>query len=199
MTLICFKNGSLAREKIREHYQIADWKQFGELVAKTPPGNNGGILLPWFEAEIVPRVNQPGIHRFNLDEKDAAANCRAIFEAQMLSMRLHSQWMQVAPERIFATGGAANNPVLLQVLADVMNCRVSRIEVSKSAALGAALQAAHGWLTARQTEVKWEKLVAGFTAPVPGSDILPNKRNAKVYEQMLKQYAACEDEAKYVG
>jgi len=33
---------------------------------------------------------------------------------------------------------------------------------------------------------------------VPGSDILPNKRNAKVYEQMLKQYAACEDEAKYV-
>jgi xylulokinase len=199
MTLICFKNGSLAREKIREHYRIADWKQFGELVAKTPPGNNGGILLPWFEAEIVPRVNQPGIHRFNLDEKDAAANCRAIFEAQMLSMRLHSQWMQVAPERIFATGGAANNPVLLQVLADVMNCRVSRIEVSKSAALGAALQAAHGWLTARQTEVKWEKLVAGFTAPVPGSDILPNKRNAKVYEQMLKQYAACEDEAKYVG
>ncbi len=56
-----------------------------------------GFLLPWFEAEIVPRVNRPGIHRFDLDEKDAAANCRAVFEAQMLSMRLHSQWMQVAP------------------------------------------------------------------------------------------------------
>jgi xylulokinase len=63
MTLICFKNGSLAREKIRELYKISDWKKFGELVAQTPPGNNGGILLPWFEAEIVPRVNQPGIHR----------------------------------------------------------------------------------------------------------------------------------------
>ena len=117
-------------------------------MAQTPPGNNGGILLPWFEAEIVPRVNQPGIHRFDLDEKDAAANCRAIFEAQMLSMRLHSQWMQVAPEKIFVTGGASNDRALLQVLADVMNCRVLRIEVSKSAALGAALQAAHGWLAA---------------------------------------------------
>ena len=31
-------------------------------------------------------------------------------------------------------------------MADVMNCRVVRIEISKSAALGAALLAAHGWL-----------------------------------------------------
>ena len=118
-------------------------------VAATPPGNHGGILLPWFEAEIVPRVNQPGIHRFDLDEKDAAANCRAIFEAQMMTMRLHSQWMKVSPEEIYATGGASNDAALLRVLADVMNCRVRRIEVSKSAALGAALRAAHGWLLAR--------------------------------------------------
>jgi xylulokinase len=195
MTLICFKNGSLAREKIRELYKISDWKEFGKLVAQTPPGNNGGILLPWFEAEIVPRVNQPGIHRFNLDAKDAAANCRAIFEAQMLSMRLHSQWMQVAPEKIFVTGGASNDPALLQVLADVMNCRVLRIEISKSAALGAALQAAHGWLNADGQTVKWEKLVAGFTAPVPGSEVLPHKLAVKVYDQMLDKYAASEYEA----
>jgi len=114
MTLICFKNGSLAREKIRELYGVADWKQFGELLKQTQPGNDGGILLPWFEAEIVPRVNKPGIHRFDLDEKNAAANCRAIFEAQMLSMRLHSQWMNVSPEKIFATGGASNDAALLQ-------------------------------------------------------------------------------------
>ena len=148
MSLICFKNGSLAREKVREHYRISDWEKFGKLVASTRPGNGGGIVLPWFEAEIVPRVNQPGIHRFDLDEKNAAANCRAIFEAQAMSMRLHSRWMKVSPKRIFATGGASNNRTLLQVLANVMNCQVLRIEVSKSAALGAALQAAHGWLVA---------------------------------------------------
>ena len=108
MTLICFKNGSLAREKIRDalrHHRLEKIRR--SCSTATPPGNNGGILLPWFEAEIVPRVNQPGIHRFDLDEKDAAANCRAIFEAQMMSMRLHSQWMKVAPDRIFATGGAS--------------------------------------------------------------------------------------------
>ena len=195
MTLICFKNGSLAREKIRELYGIVDWKKFGELLAKTKPGNDGGILLPWFEAEIVPRVNRPGIRRFDLDEKNAAANCRAIFEAQMLSMRLHSQWMNVSPEKIYATGGASNDRALLQVLADVMNCRVLRIKVSKSAALGAALQAAHGWLAAAGKNPKWEKLVAGFTNPIANSEIRPDKKSARIYDQLVEKYAACENAA----
>ena len=195
MTLICFKNGSLAREKVRECYQIPDWKQFGKLVGQAPLGNNGGILLPWFEAEIVPRVNKPGIHRFDLGEKDAAANCRAIFEAQMMSMRLHSAWMNVSPEKIYATGGASNDRALLQVMADVMNCRVLRIEISKSAALGAALMAAHGWLVAEKKKPDWKKLVASFSRPVPGSEIRPNKKAARIYDKLLEKYGACEDEA----
>jgi len=192
LSLICFKNGSLAREKVRELYKIPDWKKFGEQLRKTQPGNGGALLLPWFEAEIVPRVNQPGIHRFDLDEKNVAANCRAVFEAQMLSMRLHSAWMKVSPAQIFATGGASQNLPLLQVMADVMNCPVVRIEVSKSAALGGALQAAHGWLVAAGEKTRWEKLVAGFTAPVPGSQVRPSKRAAKAYNQLIQKFAVCE-------
>jgi len=195
MTLICFKNGSLAREKIRDDYGIKDWDKFGEALTATPPGSNGGILLPWFEAEIVPRVNKPGIHRFDLDEKDAAANCRAIVEAQMMTMRLHSQWMKVAPDRIFATGGASQDSPILQIMADVMNCRVLRIEVSKSAALGAALRAAHGWLAQAGEKPKWEKVVAGFTNPIPNSEIRPAPKAARIYDQLIKKYTACEREA----
>lgn len=195
MTLICFKNGSLAREKIRELYAIKNWDDFGKLVASVPAGNREGVLLPWFDAEIVPRMNRPGIHRFGLDEKNIAANCRAIFEAQMLSMRLHSRWMKVSPERIYATGGASNNLTLLQVMADVMNCRVERIEVAKSAALGAALRAAHGWLTRAGGKIKWQAVVAGFTEPVANSEICPNPKAARVYDELIKKYAACEREA----
>lgn len=195
MSLICFKNGSLAREKIRDAYGIKSWKEFGELMASKPPGNNGGILLPWFEAEIVPRVNRPGIHRFDLDEKDAAANCRAIVEAQMLSKRLHARWMKVAPDRIYATGGASNDPALLRVMADVMNCRVRRIEVSKSAALGAALMAAHGWLVQAGEKPRWEAVVARFADPIAGSEVRPNLEAAKAYDELIEKYAACEHEA----
>jgi len=199
LTLICFKNGSLARENIRELYGIKDWKKFGGLLAATKPGNHGGILLPWFEAEIVPRVNRPGIHRFDLDKKDAAANCRAIFEAQMMSMRLHSQWMKVKPDCIYATGGASNDLALLQVMADVMNCRVLRIEISKSAALGAALQAAHGWLVATGKKPDWKNTTAGFTTPVLNSEIRPNKKAARIYDKLIEKYAACEREALKAG
>jgi xylulokinase len=200
MTLICFKNGSLAREKIRDACGIKDWEKFGEALTATPPGGHGGILLPWFEAEIVPRVNRPGIHRFDLDEKDAALNCRAIVEAQMMSMRLHSQWMKVAPDCIYATGGASQDLPILQVMADVMNCRVERIEVSKSAALGAALRAAHGWLVQAGKRPEWEKVVAGFTDPIPNSEIRPDKKAAKIYDKLIEKYAACEREAlKQIG
>jgi len=206
MTLICFKNGSLARERIRDQYGL-DWNGFNNALAGTPPGNNGGILLPWFEAEIVPRVNKPGIHRFDLDERDAAANCRAVVEAQMMSMRLHSQWMKVAPKRIYATGGASGNTAILQVMADVMNCPVLRIEVAKSAALGAALRAAHGYLVAQASALAkrgktvgrdaratdlWEEVVAGFTDPVPDSEIKPNPKAARVYDKLIEKYAECE-------
>ena len=192
MTLICFKNGSLAREQIREIFGIKDWAAFGELLAQTKPRKDGGILLPWFESEIVPRVNHPGLHRFDLEEQDVPANCRAIFEAQMMSMRLHSQWMGVAPDCIYATGGASNDLALLQVMANVMNCPVRRIEISKSAALGAGLQAVHGWLVATGKKPRWEDLTREFTAPVPGSEIRPQKPAVRVYDQFIRKFAVCE-------
>ena len=196
MTLICFKNGSLAREKIRELYKIPDWKKFGELVATTKPGNDGGILLPWFEAEIVPRVNRPGIHRFDLDEKNAAANCRAIFEAQMLSMRLHSQWMQVAPEKIFATGGASNDHALLQI-------HGRRDELPRAADRSFQERRARCRVVRPRTAGWWRrvKIRSGTSSspaspsPVPGSEIRPDRKSARIYDQMLEKYAACESDA----
>jgi xylulokinase len=194
MTLICFKNGSLARERIRDQYGI-DWDKFNHFLSRTKPCADAGILLPWYEAEIVPRVNKPGIHRFNLDPNDAAANCRAIVEAQMMSMRLHSAWMKVKPRRILATGGGSVNVPLLQIIADVMNCPVYRIEVGKSAALGAALIAARGWLVANGQKAAWKQVVAGFADPIPGSEVHPDRKAVKVYDQLIAKYAKCETAA----
>ena len=188
MTLICFKNGSLAREKIRDQFGL-DWDGFNQAFATTSPGNRGGILLPWFESEIVPRVNSPGVHRCNLDAADAAANCRAVVEAQMLSMRLHSDWMKVTPKQIYATGGASDNPAILQVMADVLNCSVQRIEISKSAALGAALRAAHGWMAESGKKAQWQDVVDTFTASLSQKEIKPNAKHALIYNQMLAVYS----------
>jgi xylulokinase len=45
MTLICFKNGSLAREKVRDTYGIKNWQDFGKAMDSTPPGNNDFVAV----------------------------------------------------------------------------------------------------------------------------------------------------------
>lgn len=192
MTLICFKNGSLAREAIAEQFGLA-WNSFSQALNITPPGNNGKILLPYFEPEIVPNVLTPGIRRFDLNEIDADGHCRAVVEAQMMSMRIHSNWMGVRPSAIYVTGGASVNTDILQIMADVQNCSVQRFEVTNSAALGAALRAAHASLNASGTSFSWQDIIAGFAEPLSGSEITP--KNASVYDELVKKYAECERRA----
>ncbi len=143
MSLICFRNGSLAREAVRDRHGL-DWDGFDAALRSTPPGNDGMMMLPWFEPEIVPRVAEPGVHRFGglRDAPEhAARNCRAVVEGQFLSMRLNSEWMAIRPRRVIATGGGSRNRELLQVAADVFGCPVESLNLSDGAALGAALRA----------------------------------------------------------
>jgi len=43
MALLCFKNGSLTREYVRDKYAGGSWEEFNRLLMKTPPGNSGRI------------------------------------------------------------------------------------------------------------------------------------------------------------
>jgi len=189
MSLICFKNGSLAREKVKNQYGF-DWARFSAALQQTPPGNDGKMMLPYFEPEIVPKVLTPGVRRILLDETDAAGNCRGVVEAQMMSMRIHSQWMGEPPTQIYATGGASANPQILQIMADVFQCPVYRQETPNSAALGAALRAAHAWHLHGGDEMPWPDVVRGFTEPLADSRIEPDPATAPVYNALCENYRA---------
>ena len=187
MTLICFKNGSLARERIKNKFNL-DWDGFSKALSETPPGNNKGIMLPYFEPEIVPLVLSPKVYRFNLRDDVPSANCRAVVEAQMLSMKLHSKWMGKRPEKIYATGGASKNREILKIMADVHQAEVYRLKVSNSASLGAALRAAHAYYKSIGNPIFWQDIVAGFTISLPGSHIKPDPAAAGLYEEMAILY-----------
>ncbi len=100
-------------------------------------------MLPWFEPEITPAVAAPASAATASTSDDAPRNVRAVVEAQMMALALHSRWMGVAVDTIHATGGAAANPQILQVMADVFGAEVQRLDVGNAAALGAALRALH--------------------------------------------------------
>lgn len=187
MTLICFKNGSLAREAVKDEHGLS-WDEFSAALQHTEPGS-AGLMLPWFEPEIVPHVLSPGVHRKDLDPADAQANCRAVVEAQMMSMRIHSEWMNIKPSQIYVTGGASANADILQIMADVHGCPVHHFETTNSAALGAALMALQG-----HTACDWSDAVKGFAEPVAGSEVTPNPAAVTVYNELVEAYRAFEAE-----
>ncbi len=190
MGLTCFRNGSLARERVRDAYGM-DWAAFSAALASTPLGNNGALMLPWFELEITPTVVRPGARRQDLDVSDAPANVRAVVEAQMMALANHSAWMGVDVDVVHATGGAAVNRAILQVMADVMDAEVCEFRVSNSAALGAALRAVEADWVASGRRAGWDEVVAGFTEPVAVA-ARPVPAHVEVYKALRVRYAAFE-------
>jgi xylulokinase len=172
MGLTCFKNGSLARERIRDR-----------------------VMLPWFEPEITPSVLTPGVHRYGFGPDDADANVRAVIEGQQMALALHSRWMNVTVDSIHATGGAAANRDILQVMADVFGADVYQLQVGNSAALGAALRAFHGGLAAEGVAMPWDEVVKDFAEPLAASRLPPDSSRHAVYRDLIDVYAACEAHA----
>ncbi|MDA3923518.1 MAG: FGGY family carbohydrate kinase [Kiritimatiellae bacterium] len=177
MSLACFKNGSLARDKVRQ-IAGADWGFFdNEAFEQSPVGNAGQLALPWFEAEITPPVLRPGV-RANFDFKSAepAVQVRAAVEAQALALCSHSLWIG-SFDTIRVTGGASKSPGIRQTLANVFQARVESIAVEDSAALGGAMIAAHC------DGVSLEKMTEQFT-PV-GELCEPDADCAELYRNLL--------------
>lgn len=193
MGITVFANGSLAREHIRDQYGM-NWQGFRRALHATPPGNNGGMMIPWFVPEITPRSPRPRVRRKHLEEHEAARNVRALVEGQMMAMRNHSRWMGVNISTIYATGGASRNSDVLQVMADVFNATVFPSPVGNSACLGAALRAWHGYEKARGSDIAWSTIVKDLTLPDPATAIRPNAAAVPVYEELADAHQQFEHE-----
>ena len=191
MALICFMNGSLAREAVRDQYGLT-WEGFEEMLRVSKPGNDGGLMLPFFGPEIVPRVDAPMVIRADLDLDDVPRNVRAVVEAQAMASVIHSRWMGVPIRSLYVTGGASQSTGILQIFADVHSCPVHRYETTNSAALGAALRANYAFAKQRGSETDWPTIVAPFTRPIPNSTIYPQGDSRTVYGPLLDSYRQLE-------
>jgi len=149
MAMICRKNGSLAREYVRDEVAGGSWDTCAQLVDETPIGNNGKIGMYLLEAEITPPIQNAGIYRFDENDQPVDAfspseEARAILEGQFLSMRLHGERIGIEPSLLIATGGASVDASVIKVICDVFGKPVFVAERADSASLGAAYRALHG-------------------------------------------------------
>ena len=196
MALICYKNGSLTREYIRDRAAGRSWAKFNALLLTTAPGNDGRIGFYYKDPEITPPVMKAGMFRFGADDKPvksfiAAQEVRAVVEGQFLSMRLHGCNIGIKPTRILATGGASANPAIIKIMSDVFGVPVYTGAIPNSAALGAAYRALHGW----QCDASGKFQPFGDVIKGPSGfkrAASPDRAAHITYTALLKRYATLE-------
>ena len=187
MSLICFTNGSLARETVRKAFG-ASWDFFDrEALEQTAPGNGGKLILPYFEPESTPPVLTPGVRR-NYTHAAPAEEIRALLESQALSLRLHSAWQGEKFRRIRLTGGASKSIGFRRILADIFQARIETIQVTNSAGLGAAFRAANA-----VEHLNFDQLADCFCRPT--EVVSPDPGTAALYADMLEKFRDFEDSA----
>jgi len=191
MALLCFKNGSLMREKIRDESASCSWSDFSEALRSTEMGNGGNLGFYFDVMEITPEII--GRHRFSAENRQVSAfpravEIRALIEGQFMAKRIHAEGLgyRVMPKtKILATGGASRNREILQVLADVFGAPVYVTDTANSACVGSAYRAFHAG-----TDVPFSEVVK--LAPNPRLAATPTPGAAQVYEALLPQYAELE-------
>ncbi|XP_060068180.1 xylulose kinase-like [Ylistrum balloti] len=187
MALVCFKNGSLTRERIQQESASGSWDTFSSYLTTTPMGNNGNIGIYFDATEIQPLAM--GTSRFNKDGEKVESfppeiEVRAVLESQFLARRMYAELrgMRVGPQtRVIATGGASSNMAILQVLSDVFNAPVYVTDVPNSAALGGCYRAKHG-----VTGIKFSDVVKGHPEPVCVAT--PTEGASEIYQSMSERY-----------
>jgi sugar (pentulose or hexulose) kinase len=156
-------------------------------------------MLPYFLPEITPLVLEPGIRRFGgLTAEDVQGNVRAVAEAQAMAMHLHAGWTGPRPKCILVTAGGSENRGLLTVISQVFGAEVRSFEVKESAALGAAIRAAHAFLNTKRRSVGWSDLFESVVRSDAKELIRPSAEAVEIYqgpEGLLSLYKACERSA----
>ena len=147
MSLSCFKNGSLARDRVRRELGV-DWTFFDEsawnnqAIEQSEQSNNSPRAFPYFESEITPKHDATGIEaNFDWAAADAATKVRAIVEGQVANMYERTRWIGDFDE-IKVTGGASRSKGIRETIARIFGAKVSVLEVADSAAVGGARLAA---------------------------------------------------------
>lgn len=196
MGMLCYKNGSLTRQRVRDHCAGGSWDIFASLIDSTPRGNFGNIGMYFDLKEILPPV--VGDFKFNKSNERVAkfsqeVEARAVVEGQFLAKRVHAERLGFTTGgRVLATGGASKNPGIIQVLADVFGASVYTLgkASANAACLGAAYLALFGSYKKAEPGLSFDNVISEaepfHLAAKPSADA------ASVYGPMAERYRTLE-------
>ena len=159
MMLLCYKNGSHSRERVKG--KKIDWLEASRLLLKRRAlPKRSSFLLGFFfdKPEITPNTKLGSgefIYRYDV-ETDRVCEVSVLDDIERLLCCIESRFIAMVNHisqfgitmgntaKVVVTGGGAQNTAILQVIADIFQTTVFTASVQDSAALGAAKLAIYG-------------------------------------------------------
>ncbi|MGH9839329.1 MAG: xylulokinase, partial [Blastocatellia bacterium] len=188
LPLVCTMNVTVATEMVRERFNLSH-DDLAKAAASTLAGNDGLMLIPFFEGERTPNAPDGAGVYFGLRDKTYTIPhfARAAMEGTTLGLNYGLNRMRelgIAPREIRATGGGAKSAVWRQILADVFNAEVVCVKSEEGAAVGAAVQAL--WAYRRRTgdPASIEELCNRYIALDETTRSKPDAARARLYSRM---------------
>ncbi|KAJ3757143.1 hypothetical protein EV360DRAFT_46658 [Lentinula raphanica] len=210
IAMLCYKNGALAREQVRDKYADYDWSKYNSLVEGQSPGCDGHIGLYFPLPEIIPpgvmgefffRAS-PSAPPTPVPEEEVPRACqpRMILESQFLSIR--SRIAAILPpnspplQRLVVTGGSSANQTIRQLAADLFNMKVYVSATKEAAGMGGALLAKFSWWRQNgNSKGTFEEMNAMTEGEAVGMKCVAEPRGdvAEKYDGLVTSYTACEE------
>ena len=162
LPLLCVSNLANGYDALLDQLDL-DHDGYGRLLQKTPAGNAGRVLLPWYTGERTPDLPlaSPLYFGFALSDFRPEILARAVLEGHVLNLYEGFRRMPVEPDEIRLTGGLARSDAWCQAIADIFATEAVPVE-GEGASLGAALHAAWVWLNENGEEVSLEEVTTPF-------------------------------------
>ncbi len=166
LPLVATLNAARVLDAIAELLGV-DHDELGRLALEAEPGAGGLVLQPYFEGERTPNLPDATATLFGmtLASTTRANLARAAIEGMLCGLADGLDALQrngVVARRILLIGGAAQNPAVAAIAAQVFDVPVVVPEPGEYVALGAATQAAWALTGERPT---WHRPIAAEPAP----------------------------------
>jgi len=183
---IALFNNHKSTDKKDAIYEVLD-----DMIAGTPPGSKGLIMMPYFAGSAAPRWNSNarGTILGLTFAHDKACLARCFMEGITLEMKdiirsIKNSGIRVKSARLI--GGAAKSDIWNRIQSDMYNMGVYTLKVPDAAILGAAIFAGVGAGVFSSIKQGVSKMVVQDKEYIPGKD-------SEVYEKLYDIYTKAYD------